>query len=126
MVFRISALALLATQFSLFAQEQGQQPTGNFFGGVLPMMIIMFVIIYFLMIRPEQKKQKNRQKMISAISKGDRVVTIGGILGTVGNVKENTVVVKTGEGTIVEVRRGAISEVLTETNDKEKKENGKK
>lgn len=125
-MIRISVLVLLASQAIAVAQEQAPQPGGNFFGSVLPMMLIMFVIIYFLMIRPEQKKQKDRQKMIAAVSKGDRIVSIGGILGTVGNVKESTITVKTGESTVVEIRRTAIAEVITEKNGSDKKEDGKK
>ncbi|MFP4416747.1 MAG: preprotein translocase subunit YajC, partial [Chitinispirillaceae bacterium] len=99
-----------------------QQPGGNFFTGVLPMMLVMFAIIYFLMIRPEQKKQKDRQKMIDAIKKGDKVLTIGGITGTVSNIKGTMVNLKIAENTTVEVTKSAISSVIDEKagNGKEK------
>ncbi len=111
--------------FSAFAQEgqAPEQPGGNFFTGVLPMMLIMFAIIYFLMIRPEQRKQKERQKMIDAVKKGDKVLTIGGITGTVTNIKGNVVNVKIAENTVVEVTKTAISSVINEKTESGKEKN---
>ncbi|MBD3345567.1 MAG: preprotein translocase subunit YajC [Chitinivibrionales bacterium] len=111
---------------AVFAQNEAP---GRGVGGanMIFMMVIMFGIIYFLMIRPEQKKQKNRQKMIGEMKKGDKVVTIGGVYGTVGNVKENSLMVKIAENTVVEVRKGAVSEVLNkqEMGEKSEKKDGK-
>ncbi|MBI4550508.1 MAG: preprotein translocase subunit YajC [Candidatus Omnitrophica bacterium] len=73
-------------------------------------LVLMFVIFYFLLIRPQQKKEKDRQKMIAALKKGDRVVTSGGILGTVVGVKEDVVVLKVGDGeTKIEFLKSAVS-----------------
>lgn len=102
-------VTLLAT--TCLAQDAPAQGRGMM-SGLLPMMIAMFAIIYFLMIRPEQKKQKSRQAMLTAMKKGDRVVTIGGVFGTVGTVKDASVMIKIAENTIVEVRKSAVSEVL--------------
>jgi preprotein translocase subunit YajC len=74
-------------------------------------LILIVVIFYFFIIRPQSKKQKEAQRMLSAIKKGDRVVTIGGIHGVVQAVKEGTVVVKVDEDTKIEFTRGAISQV---------------
>lgn len=60
--------------------------------------ILMFVIFYFLLIRPQQKKQKEHQKMVGELKKGDPVVTSGGVLGTITAVKDNTVVLKMEDG----------------------------
>lgn len=99
-----------------FAQAQGGGAApggiGGNFGSILPMMILMFVIIYFLMIRPEQKKQKERQEMMKNLKKGDKVVTAGGIMGVVGNVKDDTVMVKIADNTVVEFTRSAVSTVI--------------
>jgi preprotein translocase subunit YajC len=84
-------------------------------GMFLP-LIAVFIIFYFLMIRPEQKKQKAKEKarkeMLASLAKNDKVVTIGGINGTVVNVKDKTVIVKVDENTKLEFNREAISEVI--------------
>ena len=100
------------------AQDQPAQPGGGgFLVNVLPMMLIMFAIIYFLMIRPEQKKQKERQSMMSKLQKGDKVLTIGGLHGTVTNVKDNVVMVRIADNTVVEVAKTAVSSVVNRTED---------
>lgn len=104
--------ALMVPCISAAASAQGKGSGGSFVGSVVPMMLVMFAIIYFLMIRPEQKKQKERQRMIGEIKKGDRILTIGGVYGTVGNVKTDSIMVKVAENTVVEVRKTAVSEVL--------------
>ncbi|MDO5575802.1 MAG: preprotein translocase subunit YajC [Fibrobacter sp.] len=108
-----SALISLATVFSLAAQEAApaaQQPGG--LGSLLPMMLVMFAIIYFLMIRPEQKKQKQRQEMMAGLKKGDKVLTAGGILGSVANVKDEVVMVKVAENTVIELTKSAVTSVI--------------
>ena len=76
--------------------------------------ILIILIMYFLMIRPQSKKQKETQKMLDALKKGDKVVTIGGIHGTVSSVKENIVVVKVDDNTKIEFNRTAIASVVTD------------
>jgi preprotein translocase subunit YajC len=87
-------------------------PTGESGGGglmgFLP-MILIFVAFYFLLIAPQRKKQKQHQKMISALEKGDNVKTIGGMFGTVTGVKDDRVVVKIAENVKVEVAKDAVS-----------------
>jgi preprotein translocase subunit YajC len=87
---------------------------------IMPMMVVMFVIIYFLMIRPQQKKQKEQQNMLKNVKKGDKIVTIGGIVGMVGGVKEgeDTIMVKIAENTVVELRKTAIAAVLNPPSEK--------
>lgn len=83
-------------------------------GSLLPFLLII-VIFYFFLIRPQNKKQKETQKMLDALKKGDKVITIGGIHGTVSSVKENTVIVKVDDDCKLEFNRTAISTVeLTE------------
>jgi len=83
-------------------------------GSLLPFLLII-VIFYFFLIRPQNKKQKETQKMLDALKKGDKVITIGGIHGTVSSVKENTVIVKVDDDCKLEFNRTAISSVeLTE------------
>jgi preprotein translocase subunit YajC len=87
---------------------KGGGPLGNM---MIPMLII-FGIMYFMMIRPQQRKEKERKAMINSVKTGDRILLSGGILGTVSNVKENTIVVRIADGVKVEVVRGGIQKVL--------------
>ena len=73
--------------------------------------IAIIAIFYFLIIRPQNKKQKETQKMLSALKKGDKVVTIGGIHGTITSVRETTVVVKVDDNTKLEFSRSAVSSI---------------
>jgi preprotein translocase subunit YajC len=76
-------------------------------------LILMFAIFYFLLIRPQQKKQKAVQKMQSELKKGDKVVTIGGMHGIVDAIDERTIVVKAGDGARLTFDRAAIREAAT-------------
>lgn len=72
-------------------------------------LIILFVIFYFLLIRPQQKRAKEHKQMISAIQKGDQVITSGGIHGRVASVNEDTVSVEVSEGVKLKVSKEAIT-----------------
>ena len=88
--------------------------SGSLLGGFLPFLLII-AIMYLFLIRPQSKKQKETQKMLDALKKGDKVITIGGIHGTVSSIKENTVIVKVDDDCKLEFNRSAISSVeLTE------------
>ena len=87
---------------------QTDESGGGGLMGFLP-MILIFVAFYFLLIAPQRKKQKQHQKMISALEKGDNVKTIGGMFGTVTGVKDDRVVVKIAENVKVEVAKDAVS-----------------
>jgi len=101
--------------------EGGAAPTGgSMFSSLVP-FIAVFVIFYFLLIRPQQKKQKETKKMLEAIKRGDKIVTIGGIKGTLAEVKKDTVIVKVDDNTKMEFLRSAISDVLNKE-EKESKE----
>lgn len=79
-------------------------------------IILIFVVFYFLLIRPQQKKMREHREMLSAIRRGDRVVTGGGIIGTVSKVVDDAeVIVEIAEGVRVRVQRGLISGVLAKT-----------
>ena len=116
------------TSFLMVSQVVGQAkqavpaPSSSW-GGIIPMMLVMFAIIYFLMIRPEQKKQKDRLAMVNSIKKGDKVVSIGGMMGVVHNVKDTSILVRIAENTVVEFTKAAISTVITEGAEKAVQEN---
>lgn len=92
--------------YALLAQAPAQpNPVLSF----LP-LILMFVIFYFLLIRPQQKRQKELQKMIQNLRKGDRVITTGGIIGEVTGIHNDYVVLKVGnDGAKIEVLKSAIT-----------------
>jgi preprotein translocase subunit YajC len=73
--------------------------------------ILIIAIFYFLIIRPQNKKQKETQKMLAAIKKGDKVVTVGGVHGVISTVRESSVVVKVDDNTKIEFSRSAIATV---------------
>ena len=89
-------------------------------------MIAIFAIFYFFLIRPQNKKQKETEKMIAALKKGDKVVTIGGIHGVISSTKEKTVVVKVDDNTKIEFNRTAIATVVTDKPADVKEEKSKK
>lgn len=90
-------------------QSQGQEAPSPFIG-IMP-FILMFVIFYFLLIRPQQKKQKGHEKMLSELKKNDEVITTGGIHGTIVNVKDKTFILRVDDNVKVEVSKSAIAEV---------------
>lgn len=74
------------------------------------MIVVMIAIFYFLLIRPENKRKKEAEEMRSAVKKGDKIVTIGGIVGTVVDVKENKFVIETGADQVrIEFEKWALS-----------------
>jgi preprotein translocase subunit YajC len=75
-------------------------------------ILIMFVVMYFLMIRPQQKRQKETKSMMEALSKGDEVVTAGGILGRVVQVKDAYVTLEVASGTEMVVQKNAVTTLL--------------
>jgi preprotein translocase subunit YajC len=80
-------------------------------GSMLP-LVLMFVVLYFVMIRPQMKKQKEHRAMIDAIAKGDEVVTAGGLIGKVSKLGESYVGIELAQGVEVQLQRSAISQVL--------------
>lgn len=87
------------------------QPAGNPLTAFMP-LILMFGIFYFLLIRPQQKKQKELQALVKNLKKGDKVVTSGGVIGIVHTLQDDYVVLKVGEGdTKIEVLRSYITEL---------------
>ncbi len=76
--------------------------------------ILIIAIFYFFIIRPQNKKQKETEKMIAALKKGDKVITIGGIHGTVSSTKEKTVIIKVDDGAKIEFNRSAVASVVVD------------
>jgi preprotein translocase subunit YajC len=98
----------------------GDQP--NMLVTMLP-FVLMFVVMYFLIIRPQHKKQKDQQTMIDALKRGDRVVTSGGVHGTITGIKdkEGILVVQVAKDVQIEVSRGSITRVAESKESKKEK-----
>jgi len=80
-------------------------------GSMLP-LVLMFVVLYFVMIRPQMKRQKEAKAMIDALAKGDEVVTTGGMLGKISKIGETFLTVEIATGVEIQVQRGAVVQVL--------------
>ena len=95
--------------YHLIAMDPGgdSNPLGMF----LP-LILMFAIFYFMIIRPQSKRQKEREKLLSNVQKGDKVVTSGGVHGTVSSVDETTVIVQVADNVKLKIDKVAITTVL--------------
>lgn len=75
-------------------------------------LVLMFVVLYFVMIRPQMKKQKEHRAMIEAVAKGDEVVTAGGVLGKISKVGENYLGLEVSNGVEIQIQRSAVVQVL--------------
>jgi preprotein translocase subunit YajC len=100
----------------LLAQAAPEQPPAIF--QFLPLIIIA-VLFYFLLIRPQQKKQKEHQKLVASIKTGDKVVTNAGIHGIVANVKESTILLKVADNVKIEMDKAAVVTVTKAAADNE-------
>ena len=99
--------------FFLIGAPAGEQ--ANPLAMFLP-LILIFIVFYFFIIRPQKKKEDTRQKMISEVKKNDRVITIGGIHGTVTQVDESSVLIQADSSTKLRVEKSAISSVGSKDN----------
>ncbi len=94
----------------VLAAAEGQ---GNPMMQFLPVMIIMFAVMYFLIIRPQKQKEKKRQELISNVRKQDRIVTVGGVHGVVTSVKENEIIARVDDSKDIKIKidKSAITSV---------------
>ncbi|MEY4675605.1 MAG: preprotein translocase subunit YajC [Pseudomonadota bacterium] len=100
---------------SAYAQTAPAPTAGGDLGSSLMSMlplVLMFVVLYFVMIRPQMKRQKELKAMIDALAKGDEVVTSGGLLGKIAQLGENQIGVEVGQGVTVQMQRSAVVQVL--------------
>ncbi|SPD73317.1 Preprotein translocase, YajC subunit [uncultured Desulfobacterium sp.] len=89
----------------------GEGGQGAGFGAFIP-IVLMFVIFYFLLIRPQQKKAKQHKEMLGAVKKGDKIITSGGIHGEVTGISDDVVTIEIAPKVRVKVSRGFISSVV--------------
>jgi preprotein translocase subunit YajC len=93
------------------APPAGQAPSGGPFGMSWIPLLLVFAIFYFIMILPERKKQKKRAAMLAAMKKGDRVMTSGGLYGTVAQVADDAIVLQVADGVRLRFNRAAIQTI---------------
>lgn len=103
-------LFLMGSSVSSDAAATGAQGSG--FGSTIIMIVLLFAMFYFLLIRPQKKRDAEAKKMMEALKKGDKIITIGGIKGTVAAVTDKTVFVRVDDNTKIEFTKTAISQVL--------------
>ena len=101
---------------SAFAQTAPAATTGggdlmSSLTGMLP-LVLMFVVLYFVMIRPQMKRQKEHRAMIDALAKGDEIATAGGVLGKVTRMSEGTLHIEVANGVEIQVQRASVVQVL--------------
>ena len=100
-----------ALEFLAQTPPPGQPPGPAAWVQILP-MVLLFGAMYFFMIAPQRKKQKEHEKMLAALQSGDEIVTNGGIFGTITNVKEDRFVVRIADNTKIELGKGFVQTVV--------------
>jgi preprotein translocase subunit YajC len=88
------------------------QPQGGIPGVMIIGYVLLFAAMYFFMIAPQRKKQKEHEKMLKSLESGDEIITSGGLYGTITNVKEDRFVVRIADNTKVEIAKGFVQSVL--------------
>jgi preprotein translocase subunit YajC len=91
-----------------YAQGASQ---GDAFGFLLP-MIVIFAAFYFLLIRPQQKKQKAHTELVSNLSAGDEILTAGGVLGVITGISEHYAIVKIADNTEIKIQKSSVTQVV--------------
>jgi len=106
----------------LFFAQQSPAPASapGLFGANMLFPVLLLVGMYFLLIAPQRKKQKEQTKMLAALESGDEVLTASGIYGTITNVKEDRFVVRIGDDTKVEISKGFVQSVVRKSGSEEK------
>lgn len=94
-------------------QAEGASPEGSMFSTII-MLVLVFGIFYFLMVRPQQKKAKERQKMLEAVKKGDKIITAAGLHGTIAGLDDKTVLVQVADNVKLKFERSAIGSIVRE------------
>ena len=112
---------MIDVAYALGQVPGGGAPGGGAGSGVTQILFFaaIFAIFYFLLIRPQQRQKKERAQMIAAVKRGDRVVTTGGLHGTIVGLNEQTVVLRIADQVRVEVDRAALGRVVATQTDKE-------
>jgi len=113
---RILSLVLIVAVLATMALLGGCYPATDGEGGsssstiyMIVFLVLIFAMFYFLMIRPQRKRQKEHQKMMEDLRKGDRVITAGGIYGVIESVSEDSIVIKVESGATLRLAKGSVA-----------------
>jgi preprotein translocase subunit YajC len=120
MIFSSGCLFGTGTTSVVSANASGESETSTW-SSIWPMLVflvVIFAMFYFVMIRPQRKRQKEQETMMQGLQKGDRVITAGGIYGTIENVSDDSVVIKVESGTTLRVNKGSVAVRKDETKTK--------
>jgi preprotein translocase subunit YajC len=102
-------VAVLATMALLGGCYPAEGEGGSSTIYMIVFLVLIFAMFYFLMIRPQRKRQKEHQQMMEELRKGDRVITAGGIYGVIENVSEDTIVIKVESGATLRLAKGSVA-----------------
>lgn len=105
------SVILLSMLFATTAFAEAPATQGSGLSSIL-MLVAFFAIVYFLLMRPQMKRNKEQRKMLSEIAKGDEVITTGGIVGKIVKVGENYTEIQIAENTVIKIQKNAISTAL--------------
>jgi len=95
--------------------QGGDQGTNGSTWYMIAFLVVIFALFYFVMIRPQRKRQKEQQTMIEGLKKGDKVITAGGIYGTIESISDDSVVIKVESGATLRVNKGSVAVRREET-----------
>jgi preprotein translocase subunit YajC len=115
----MTKIAPLTDTASLFFAQAAPSGPGGGLVSFLPMLLILGAM-YFFMIAPQRKKQKEHQKMLEALNSGDEVITVGGIYAEITNKKDDRFVLRIADGTKIEVIKSAIQTIVRKAGDEKK------
>jgi preprotein translocase subunit YajC len=87
----------------------GGETQGGFDWTIIIFLVLIFGVFYFLMVRPQRKRQKQHEELVKELQKGDSVITAGGIYGTIESTSEDSIVLKTESGASIRVARGSVA-----------------
>jgi preprotein translocase subunit YajC len=92
-----------------YPATEGEEGGGGFSWTMIIFLVLIFAIFYFLMIRPQRKRQKEQRELMQGLQKGDRVITVGGIYGQIESLSEDSVVLKVESGATIRVARNSVA-----------------
>jgi len=102
-------VGLLVTLVFIGGCAPAGEPTGGFDLTIILVMVLIFGVFYFLLIRPQRKRQKEHQRLVEELKRGDNVITAGGIYGVIESVSEDSVVIKVESGTTMRVAKNSVA-----------------
>jgi preprotein translocase subunit YajC len=114
----MTKMSSLFTLPEFLAQASAPGQSGGIPGVMIVGYLLLFAAMYFFMIAPQRKKQKEHEKLVTSLQSGDEIITNGGIYGTITNVKDDRFVVRVSDTTKIEIAKGFVQTVLKKSGEK--------